>query len=164
MKPNKRMNRGTLALLALGMFGVGSVASVGLQASAQTPATPVAPTTVSADIQDGPDGGQNDAPDQKAVLPVGGISETQARAAITAKYPGLTIKDIGLEDKNGSVVYSAELSDKTDVIVDAKTGVVSVEASDSTEVESTDTGTDSDGPGGPQDETSDTGTEAPGMK
>ncbi len=161
------MNRGTLALLALGMFGVGSIASVGLQAFAQTPTAPGTPPVVSTDQQDTVDNGKGDAKDPKATLPVGGISEAQARAAITAKYPTLTIKDIGLEDKNGTIVYSAELSDKTDISVDAKTGVVSQETTDGSEVdgaETADAGNDTDGPGAAQDETPDNSAGTSGTK
>lgn len=152
MQPNKRLSNGSLALLVTGMMVTGGVASVGIQAFAQSSPTSSAPAAITTQAQDTADNGK-DGQDENTVLPTGGISETQARAAITAKYPGLTIKDIELKVKNGAVVYGTELSDKSDVLVDAKTGVVSQEALDAHETNGTDV---NDGPNG-QHETGETG-------
>jgi HSP20 family molecular chaperone IbpA len=153
MQPYKRLGKGaTLALFAAGLMATGGVASIGMQAFAQTPTAPNTPAAITTQAQDTTDNGK-DGQDENAVLPAGGISEAQARAAITAKYPGMTIKDIELEVKNGTVVYGAELSDKTDVLVDAKTGVVSQEAPDANEANDTEI---NDGPDG-QNETGEMG-------
>ncbi|GEM_PF-6104496 len=139
MQPNKRMSKATLALFAAGMLGVGSVASVGIQAFAQSSPTSTAPATITTQAQDTAENA-TDGQDENAVLPAGGISEAQARTAITTQYPSVTIQRIELEDNNGTIVYGAKLSDKTEVTVDAKTGAVAQEAADQENVEHQDSG------------------------
>ncbi len=108
----------TMALFVAGLISTGAVASIGLQAFAQTPNTTSAPSSYLAWFEDD---------DDNVALPDGGISKTQAIDAVTASYPNLTIKHIHLENENGGIVYSAKLSDGTEAIVDAVTGVVSLE-------------------------------------
>ena len=108
----------TMALFAAGLISTGAIASIGLQAFAQTPNATTAQSSHQAWF-----GGDDD----NIALPEGGISETQATDAVTATYPTLTIKHIHLENENGGIVYSAKLSDGTEVIVDAITGAVSLE-------------------------------------
>ncbi len=134
-----QLNKKTLALFGAGMLAVGSIASVGMQVFAQSsPAStpPVAITTQTQDIVDN----AKDAQDENVALPAGGISEAQARAAITTQYPNITILHIKLEDNNGTIVYGAKLSDKTEVTVDATTGVVAQESADQGGIEHQDSG------------------------
>ncbi len=129
--------RTALLLTGLGL-AVGTAGAVGISVFAQqAPATtsPVQATQTTTtpaqaviDPQDSND--KQDAPDANVALPAGGISETQARAAIATAYPSVTIQRIELEDNNGAIVYGAKLSDKTEVTVDAKTGAVAKEAAD----------------------------------
>lgn len=135
MQPYKRLNKGTLALLLAGALATGGVASIGMQAFAQTSTASNTQATITNPAQDTAETGGKDAKDENAVLPTGGISETQARAAITVKYPGVAIQHIELEDNNGTVVYGAKLADKTEVTVDATTGVVAQEPADQEGVE-----------------------------
>jgi hypothetical protein len=128
-----------VALLVAGMMATGGIASIGLQTFAQSnPAsnTPVVTTPQAQDIADNGKDGQ----DENVVLPTGGISEAQARTAITAQYPNVAIQHIELEDNNGTIVYGAKLADKTEVIVDAKTGVVTKEVADQEGIEHQDFG------------------------
>lgn len=119
-------------LTGLGLV-VGTAGAIGVQAFAQqttptqTPPTQTVPTT-QAQTQ-GPSE-QNDGPDKSVTLPAGGVTEAQARVAIQTAYPNSIINRIELEDNNGSIVYGAKLADKTEVTVDAKTGVVATEAPD----------------------------------
>ncbi len=158
MQPYKRLGKGaTLALFAAGLMATGGVASIGMQAFAQTSTasnTPVAITTQAQDTADTADTGK-EAQDENVSLPAGGITETQARAAIGAKYPGVAIQRIELEDNNGTIVYGAKLADKTEVTVDAKTGVVAVEAADQESVEHQDKGGSADANEAPGTETND---------
>jgi uncharacterized membrane protein YkoI len=61
------------------------------------------------------------------------ISADQANAAALGKFPGATVKKTELDNENGKVIYSVQLTDSAgtgqDVKVDATTGtVVSSEA------------------------------------
>ncbi len=149
MQPYKKLSKGaTLALFAAGLMATGGVASVGMQAFAQTSSTSSAPVAVT-QAQDTTDNEAN------VVLPTGGITEAQARAAIMAKYPGVTIKQIELDNKNGSIVYGAELSDKSEVIVDAKTSAISQEPADHEGIDQQDKGGQNDANEAPGTETND---------
>jgi uncharacterized membrane protein YkoI len=131
MQTYKRMSKSTIAALALTMMATGAVASIGAQTYAQT-----APTNGAAQAITSPEekdtevtGAEQDA-ETAAVLPTGGISEVQARAAITAANPGTTITRIELEDEDGVMQYNAKLANGTEVTVDAKTGAVTTEQAD----------------------------------
>lgn len=133
------MSKGALAVLAISMMTAGGAAAIGAQVFAQTTTTAVSPTTspspvVTTQAQDTKES-LNDPQDENVALPVGGLTEAQARAAITAKYPSVAIKHIELEDINGTVIYGVKLADKTEVTVDAKTGVVTQEAADQEGIE-----------------------------
>lgn len=126
------MSKGALAVLAVSMMTAGGAAAIGAQVFAQTSTTTVSPTSspvVTTEAQNTNESAK-DTQDENVALPVGGITEAQARAAITAKYPSVAIKHIELEDNDGTVVYGAKLADKTEVSVDAKTGAVAQEAAD----------------------------------
>ena len=127
------MSRGAIAMLAVSMMTAGGAAVIGAQVFAQT-STPTTSPTSATQVQDIKES-ENDPQDENVVLPVGGLTEAQARAAITAKYPGVAIKHIELEDNDGATVYGAKLADKTEVTVDVKTGAVAQEAADQEGVE-----------------------------
>ena len=119
--------------LAVGTAGAVSISVFAQQAPAttspvQTSQTTTTPAQAAADPQDSND--KQDAPDANVALPAGGITEAQARAAILAAFPSLTVQRIELEDNDGTIVYGVKLSDKTEVTVDAKTSVVAKEAAD----------------------------------
>lgn len=121
MRAYKRMSKNaTMALFAAGLMSTGAIASIGIQSFAQSPSET---STTSAHHRWFTD---ND----NVTLPAGGISEAQASEAITTQYPNLTITHIRLEDENNTVVYSAKLSDGTEVIVDVMNGAVSLESED----------------------------------
>lgn len=122
------VNKKTLAVFTAGVLAVGGVASIGAQTYAQTTGTTsVSPSNMMSKLWH--HGMDNDA-DDNVVLPQGGITEAQARSAITTAYPALTIKHVELEDDNGTVVYGAKLSDGSEVMVDVHTSAVTVEAPD----------------------------------
>jgi uncharacterized membrane protein YkoI len=52
------------------------------------------------------------------------VSEQQARDAALAANPGTTVAKVSLDDENGTVVYSVELSSGADVKVDAQSGKI----------------------------------------
>ena len=73
------------------------------------------------------------------------ISADQANAAALARFPGATVKKTELDNENGKVVYSVQLTDSAgtgqDVKVDATTGTVVTSEADGPEGPDT--------PGGP---------------
>ncbi len=52
------------------------------------------------------------------------ISEAEARSAALAANPGATVAKVELDNENGVIVYSVELSDGSDVKVDAGNAAV----------------------------------------
>lgn len=52
------------------------------------------------------------------------ISAAQAEAAVLAQNPGVTVQKTSLDQENGNVVYSVELSNGQDVKVDAASGQI----------------------------------------
>lgn len=62
------------------------------------------------------------------------ITAAQAQQAALSANPGTTVKQVSLDNENGSLVYSVELSNGTDVKVDAGTGkILATDAADSAE-------------------------------
>lgn len=121
-----------MLLTGLGLV-VGTASAIGAQALAQqatSAQTPTAQVTPTAEVQTKAAPEQNDQPDKNVALPTGGVTEMQARAAIQTAYPNSPITRIELEDNNDSIVYGAKFADKTEVTVDAKTGVIATEAAD----------------------------------
>ena len=127
------------ALLAGLGLAVGTAGALGISVFAQqlpatttppvqTMQTTTTPTQTATETQDS--NGSQDAPDANITLPTRGISEAQARAAISTAFPNITIKRIELEDNNGTIVYGAKLSDGSEVTVDVKTSSVAKEAAD----------------------------------
>jgi hypothetical protein len=79
----------------------------------------------------GPEGTEAD--EAAALAKLAKITSAQAEQAALAKFPGATIQKISLDDENGSLVYSVELTDASkaaqEVKVDAGNGtVLAVEA------------------------------------
>jgi uncharacterized membrane protein YkoI len=133
MQPNKRMSKSTAILLALGMFGTGAVGSIGYQVYAQTSSMSDSAEMSAEYLADPVDDDAHEADEVDEVepaLPAGGITEQQARSLIMASHPGVTIMNIELEDENGVLLYGAELSDDTEVNVDAVTGQVTLDPED----------------------------------
>lgn len=111
----------------------------------QTPAQPTTQTATQqgAQDQDGPDGpdsqdqptfissiqvppgnhGQTKAERATYLASLAKITPEQAKAAALAQFPGATVQKVELDNENGSLVYSVQLTDtagkSTDVKVDA---------------------------------------------
>jgi uncharacterized membrane protein YkoI len=65
--------------------------------------------------------------DEEAVDGVANITPDEAKAAALTQFPGATITDVELDNENGSLVYSVELTANGtahDVKVDAGTGAI----------------------------------------
>jgi uncharacterized membrane protein YkoI len=53
------------------------------------------------------------------------VTDEQARAAVLAAYPGVTIGEVDLDTQNdGSLVYDVDISSGEEIMVDARTGTV----------------------------------------
>jgi uncharacterized membrane protein YkoI len=66
--------------------------------------------------------GASEADEAKALQGLAKVTADQAKAAALAQYPGATVSSVQLENENGSVVYSVELTHSGkafDVKVDA---------------------------------------------
>jgi uncharacterized membrane protein YkoI len=70
----------------------------------------------------------NEANDAAALASQAKVTANQAKAAALARFPGATVGQVELDDEDGVVVYSVELTDSTgkgqDVKVDATSGTV----------------------------------------
>jgi len=63
--------------------------------------------------------GASEADEATALASLATITPEQAKAAALAANPGATVVKVELDDENGALVYSVELSDGLDVEVDA---------------------------------------------
>jgi uncharacterized membrane protein YkoI len=144
------MNKQTLATLgvtaAVTLGVIGSVALAGSPPPSASPTAPQAPTgatgaketrepsytgSVRAPKESGTE--QSEAAESAALAALAKISETDARNAALAKFPGATIQKATLEDENGNVVWAVELTDANkaaqEVKVDAgNAAILAVEA------------------------------------
>jgi uncharacterized membrane protein YkoI len=68
--------------------------------------------------------GMSEANETAALAGQAKISVDQAKAAVLAANPGTTVVKAGLDNENGALVYSVELSNGSDVKVDAGNGVI----------------------------------------
>ena len=72
--------------------------------------------------------GQSEPDEAKALASQARITADQAKAAALAQFPGATVKKVELDNENGSLVYSVQLTDTSgkgqDVKVDAGNGKV----------------------------------------
>lgn len=85
------------------------------------------------------DGSANEADEAAALASKATISEQQARDAALAANPGASVTKVSLDDENGTVVYSVELSSGADVKVDAQSGkIVSTDQADGQDGEAND--------------------------
>ncbi len=94
------------------------------------------PDTDTVEQQDGPqdtvegteapeaNGADNEAAAAAALAGKATLSEQQARDTALAANPGTTVTKVSLDDENGTVVYSVELSNGADVKVDAQSGKI----------------------------------------
>lgn len=135
MKVNKRVAG---ALVGIGLL----VAAMGAKAVfAQTPTPPTSPTAVQQGA--GPDDqvqapsyagsivvdqaqfeGVSEADEAAALQGMATISADQAKVAAEAANPGATAVKVELDNENGALVYSVELSNGLDVKVDAGNGTI----------------------------------------
>ncbi|MGQ9503213.1 MAG: PepSY domain-containing protein [Candidatus Oleimicrobiaceae bacterium] len=151
MKVNKRIAG---ALVAVGLL----VAAMGAQVVfAQTHTPPTPPAAVQQEA--GPDDqvqapsyagsivvdqarfeGMSEADEAAALQGMAIISADQAKAAAEAANPGATAVKVELDNENGTLVYSVELSNGLDVKVDAGNGaVLHTEQADADEAGAADT-------------------------
>lgn len=66
------------------------------------------------------------------------ITSDQAKQAALAANPGTSVTQASLNDENGTLIYNVELSNGSDVKVDASTGtILSTDAADSREADQT---------------------------
>ncbi len=68
--------------------------------------------------------GQSEADESAALQSLTRITADQAKAAAEAANPGATAVKVGLDNENGVLVYSVELSNGLDVKVDAGNGQI----------------------------------------
>jgi uncharacterized membrane protein YkoI len=144
------VNKQTLATLgvtaAVTLGVIGSVALAESPPPSARPTTPQAPAgatgaketqepsytgSVQAPKETGTE--QSEAAESAALAALAKISETDARNAALAKFPGATIQKATLEDENGNVVWAVELTDANkaaqEVKVDAgNAAILAVEA------------------------------------
>ncbi|MBX3051016.1 MAG: PepSY domain-containing protein [Caldilineaceae bacterium] len=97
--------------------------------------------------------GMNEADEAAALQGQAKISQADAEAAAIAANPGATVVKSELDNENGSLVYSVELSNGVEVIVDAGNGAILAteqdddgsevdEANENEQAEANDTDTD----------------------
>ncbi len=79
------------------------------------------PGTETADGAETPD---NEAADAAALVGKATVTVNQAKATALAANPNTTVVKAELGDENGTIVYSVELSNGTDVKVDANSGAI----------------------------------------
>jgi uncharacterized membrane protein YkoI len=68
--------------------------------------------------------GMSEADESAALAGQASISEADARSAALSASPGATVAKVELDNENGAIVYSVELSDGSDVKVDAGNAAV----------------------------------------
>jgi len=68
--------------------------------------------------------GMSEADEAAALAGLATITPEQAKAAALEANPGATVVKVELDDENGALVYSVELSNGLDVKVDAGSGAV----------------------------------------
>ena len=139
------IDKKTLIAFTAGVLALGGVASVGIQTFAQsTSSSSSAPTSIIGKVMN-PVAVADKEEDDNVALPARGISEAAARAAVMLKYPALTIKHIRLENNEGAIGYSAQLSDGSEVVVNVLTGAVALEPADNETSDGKNEGTEAPG-------------------
>jgi uncharacterized membrane protein YkoI len=78
--------------------------------------------TVDAETKDGANQPDNEAADAAALAGKATVTADQAKATALAANPGATVVKAELDDENGVLVYSVELSTGADVKIDAQKG------------------------------------------
>ncbi len=124
-----------IAAALIATFFLGSLVS-GLAFAAQpspTPSQPAAQTQVdeqqpqytgSIQVHDSQYQGMSETDESVALQSKASITVAQAEAAALAANPGTTVVKTGLDNENGALVYSVELSNGMDVKVDAGNGKI----------------------------------------
>ncbi len=124
------MKKTKLPMFALGALLLGAGGSIAVQTFAQTPELVQRSAVVSNQTIDQKDDQGNDVEsnnDQEDVVPASilaqvKITETQARQIALSANPGTTIKTIVIGDEDGKAIYEVELSNNTEVKIDAVNG------------------------------------------
>jgi uncharacterized membrane protein YkoI len=153
MKLNRFIALAAIALLVIGGMGTIATRSLAAsktavsaqsqscdQQDADTGESPGAADTDNVDLQCGeqvedgqPDGAEgseaaesttNEADEAAALQSKAAISAADAESAALAANPGASVVKTELDDENGTVVYSVELSNSADVKVDATNGTI----------------------------------------
>jgi len=136
----KRLYAGAVALgLAVGSVGIAAAATSG-NADSSAPAddaTEVHEPAFTGSVQaPAKDDSLSDADEAKQLEPLATISVDDAATAATKAVPG-NVGEVELENENGSVVYSVEITDaagvQTEVTVDAGDGTVLSQQADDDE-------------------------------
>lgn len=136
----KRILYGTsITSLVIAAYLIGSLSLGRAQAQTATPpssateqATTLGKQELAAEKQEAAEANeadqQSEADEAKALASQATISAEQAQTAALAQFPGATVHQVKLDDENGTVVYSVELTDASgqghDVKVDATNGTV----------------------------------------
>lgn len=132
----------TAAAIAVAVIGTTAYAETPPPSSKPStpPSAPASGTPASPDTeQEDPSGSgtveppkgsgiDNEAADAAALTALAKVSETDAKNAALAKFPGATVTTATLGDENGTVVWEIQLTDASkvahDVKVDAGTGAI----------------------------------------
>lgn len=130
----KKVLTGTgIAAALTAMFFLGSLAVSPAFAQGPTPTNPPAQTQVdeqqpkytgSIQVKDSQYEGMSEADEAAALQSKATITAGAAEQAALAANPGTSVIKTGLDNENGVLVYSVELSNGMDVKVDAGTGKV----------------------------------------
>lgn len=154
-----RTTRSKLAMLGIaaaaggGMLGLaGTSFAQGADTTAPSAVTaPAAPSTAPDTGTESPDT-ENETPDP-ALAAKAKITEAQATAAALGAQPDGKVVHAEVEDENGTIVWSVELSTPNgehEVKVDANTGTVIASEAEGTEVEDSNESEAEDGPDTPE--------------
>lgn len=109
-------------------------------------------TDEGAEGAEGADDSASEAAEAQALAAQATITKQQAEQTALAANPGTTVVKSELDDENGAVVYSVELSNGSDVHVDAKSGsILTTDAAGSeNEAEGPEGAEGAEGPEGPE--------------
>jgi hypothetical protein len=170
MRFNKRFAGTVMGIgLLLGSVGGGAVLAQG-----PTPISPPAAVQSAPQPETGP-GDQVQEPSYTCSLAAGQqatISAADAETAVLAANPGTTVVKTELDDENGCLVYAVELSNGSDVKVDAGNGTILYteqagadhEATESSEVQGKEDANDQDNVQEQHESQVDDASESPGVE
>jgi hypothetical protein len=170
MRFNKRFAG---AVMGIGLL-LGSVGAAAVLAQGPAPAAPPAAVQTAPQPEAGPDD-QVQEPSYTCSLTAGQqatISAADAEAAALAANAGTSVVKTELDDENGCLVYAVELSNGSDVKVDAGNGTLLYteqadgdhEAAESSEVQGKEDANDQDNVQEQHESQADDASEAPGVE